>query len=113
MGGTSFYGWSLLSWNFLEFSCNWGIQYKKTRYKFFANIFLHCYNQVAIIVTLIFRLSCLLQKMPALDRNDEVTCGNCGTSVTKITYLDTKRDAQLEPYNVPNVPAFQHCPRMI
>ena len=24
-----------------------------------------------------------------------------------------KRDAQLEPYFVPNGPTFQHCPRMI
>ena len=34
----AFYGWSFFSWNFLEFSRNWGIYYKNTCYKFFAII---------------------------------------------------------------------------
>ena len=45
---------------------------------------MHCQNQVAETVTLIFRLFCLLQKIPALDRSVKVTCENCGTLVTKI-----------------------------
>ena len=48
-----------------------------------AIFLLHCYNQVAKIVTLNFRLFCFLQKLPALDRNVKITCENCGTSVTK------------------------------
>ena len=51
--------------------------------------------------------------MPALDRNVKVTCGNCGTQVTKLNLSHHKRDAQLVRYIVPSVPTFQLCPRMI
>ena len=62
MGGTSLYGSAFLLRNFPEFSRNWRIYHKNTRYKFFAIISLHCHNQVTKIVKLIFRLFCLLQK---------------------------------------------------
>ena len=67
-------------WNFLVIG---EITIKTFASKFALLSFLHCYNQDAKIVTLIFKLLCLLQKMSALDRNVKVTCGNCGTSVTK------------------------------
>ena len=42
--------------------------------------------------------------MPALDGNVKVTCGNCGTSVTKNSYLDTNRAAVVEHSIVQIVP---------
>ena len=39
IGVVSFYGWSFLFWNFLEFSRNWRIKYENTCYKSFAIIF--------------------------------------------------------------------------
>ena len=35
----AFYGWSFLLWNFLEFSRNWGIFYKKNLLKIFRHFF--------------------------------------------------------------------------
>ena len=67
-------------WNFLVFAEN-NIQILATN---FSPLFLlHCYDQLVKIVTIIFRLFCLLQNMPALDRNVQVFFGDCGTLVTK------------------------------
>ena len=60
--GVAFYGWSFLLWSFLEFSRNWGYNIKTLATNFSPFFLLHCYNQVANILTLIFRLICLLQK---------------------------------------------------
>ena len=69
-------------WNFLVIE---EYNIKVLAAKFSPLFLLQYYSQVTGIVTLIFRLYCLLQKMPALDRNVKVTCENCGTSVTKIS----------------------------
>ena len=42
---------------------------------------MYCYNEVAKIVN--FQTILFITKVPALDRNDKVTCGNCGTLVLK------------------------------
>ena len=59
MVGISFYE---ILWNFLEFSSHWEYNIKLLAAKFSPLFLLHCHNQVAKIVTLIFRLFCLLQK---------------------------------------------------
>ena len=69
--------------NFLELSRNWGIKYINTCYKIFAIISFalpkpSCYNCYVNFQIILF-----ITKMPALDRNDQFSCENCGTSVTK------------------------------
>ena len=50
--------------------------------KFSPLLLLHCYSQVAKIVTLIFRLFCLLQKcLPSIATKS--ICENCGVQITK------------------------------
>ena len=51
--------------------------------------------------------------MPSLIRKEKVSCEHCGTQVTRNNIVRHKIDAQLEPCIAPNVPTFQHCPRMI
>ena len=77
MVGFSFYG---IFWSFLVI---WEYKTKIFATNFSPLFLLHCHYQVPKIITLIFRLFHLLEKMPALDQNVKVTCEKFGTSVTK------------------------------
>ena len=70
-------------WNFLELSCNWRIDYNNICYKFFAIISFALPQSICQKFYGNFQIILFVTKMPALDRNVKVTCGNCGTSVTK------------------------------
>ena len=67
---------------------------------------MHCYNQVAKIVKLIFRFFCLLQKIPALDRNVKYSCENCGTLVTKKNLSRHKKSCSAGTLYCPKCPNF-------
>ena len=94
------------SGNFWNFLVNGEYIIKILATKFSPLLLLHCYNQVAEIVTLSFRFFCLLQKMPALDRNVKVTCGNCGTSVTKKHLSRHKKSCYAGTLFCPKCPKF-------
>ena len=51
--------------------------------------------------------------MPSLVRKENLLVNIVEPRLQETVLYATKRDAQLEPFVVPNVPTFQHCPRMI
>ena len=84
MVGFSFYGRYFLSWSFYiwyEVTINCLLQFDRHYFT--------CIARVKLVKTLLFQIILLWKNcqksptMPALDRNVEVTCGYCGTSVTK------------------------------
>ena len=117
--GISFYGKSCLSWlvfllwNFLEFSRSYENSVKTLATDFAPLFLLHCYNQVAKIVTLIFGIFCLLQKCLRYFEKKKFLVNIVEPKLQETILYHTKRDAQLEPYIAPSVPNFQHCPMMI
>ena len=51
--------------------------------------------------------------MPSLNRNEKVTCENCGTQTTKPILYATRRAVLLVHCFVPSVPISQQSPKMI
>ena len=74
---------------------------------------LHCYSQVAKIVTLILRFFYLLQKRLPIYEKKKLLVKIVEPKLQEKTFLVTKTKAQLERYIAPSVPTFQHYPRMI
>ena len=114
--GISFEGKSCLLWLvfpfmersgiFWNFPVNDEFNIKLLATELSPSLLLQCYNQVAKIVTLIFRLFCLLQKTPTLDRNIKVTCGICGNSVTKKHLSRHKKSCSAGTLYCPKCPIF-------
>ena len=109
MVGISFYGRYFLLCSFFK---QGNLDYRIV-YTVIAIITLHCYNQLAKIVAKSFKLFYLLQKcLPSYERK-KLLVNIVVPKLQETILYDNKGDAQLEPYIVPSVPTFQHCPWMI
>ena len=97
-------------WNFLV---NDDYNIKVLATKLSPLLLLHCYNQVAKIVTLIFRLFCLLQKCFCSIETKKLLVRIAVFNLQSLTLLATRRDAVVEHCIVLNVPILQHYPMMI
>ena len=84
MGALSFFGCYFRRW---EKNC------KKTCYKFFAIISFALLPSRCFNLHVYFRLFCQTSifEMPSLNRNEKVTCENCGTQTTKLNLARHKK----------------------
>ena len=89
MVSLAFYGCSSLLWNFPK----WGISYKNTCYKFFTFISFVLLQSSCFKLHVYFRLTCQTPniEMPSLNRNEKLTCENCGTQTTKLNLARHKK----------------------
>ena len=97
-------------WNFLVIG-EYNVYILAT--KFSSLLLLLCYNQADTIVTLSFRVFCLLQKCLRSIVTKKLHVKIVVFKLQNLILRVTRRDVQLEPYIAPSVPTFQHCPRMI
>ena len=51
--------------------------------------------------------------MPSFNRNDKVSCENCGTQTTRVKTARDKKDIHFEQFSVLNVPTSQHVGELI
>ena len=96
-------GWQLLLWSvFFEGTSFYGLSVygkpdRSIVHKLWPYLPLQCYNQVAKIVKLIFRLFCFLQKEKyVLIRKEKAACENCGNQITRRILSRDKKNYSIE-----------------
>ena len=98
MVGLSFYG----------IFRKWGIEDKNTCYKFFTIISFALLLSSRFIPHVYFRLICQTPniKMLLLNRNEKITCENCGTQTTKVNLARHKKKCSVGTLYCTHCPKF-------
>ena len=109
--------WYFLFWLVLPFMVaisfygifrKWRIYYKKTCYKLFTNIFFALLLSSRLNLHVYFRSNCQtpITEMLSLNRNEKVTCENCGTQITKLNFARHKKSCSAGTLYCTQCPSF-------